>query len=39
MYTEMVNLDLKAEKQIPQKKHTKDWALGFHPDDNSYVIH
>ena len=32
-------LVLKAEKQLRNKNHTKDWALGCHPGDNGHVIH
>ena len=29
-----LTLDLKAEKQLQNKNHTKDRALGSHPCDN-----
>ena len=39
-YTESVkNLGFKAEKQLQNKNHTEDWALGSHPRDNGHVTH
>ena len=46
----VLNLGLKAEKQLQNrnhtedwalqhKNHTEDWALGNHPDDNDHVTH
>ena len=32
-------LGLKAEKQLRNKNHTEDWALGLHPRDNGHVTH
>ena len=32
-------LGLKAEKQLRNKNHTEDWALGCHPRDNGHVTH
>ena len=37
MYTGMVNLGLKAEKQLPNKNNTEDWALGCLPGHNGHV--
>ena len=39
MYTEMLISGLKAEKQLRNKNHTEDWALGCHPRDNGLVTH
>ena len=33
------NLGLKDEKQLQNENHTRDWALGSHPRDNSNVTH
>ena len=30
---------LKAEKQLRNKNHTEDWALGCHPRVNGHVTH
>ena len=35
----VLNLDLKAEKQLQKENHTEDWALGSHPRDNDHVTH
>ena len=35
----MLNLGLKAEKQLRNKKHTEDWALNCHHRDNGHVTH
>ena len=35
----MLNLGLKAEKQLQNENHTEDWALGSHPRDNGHVTH
>ena len=35
----MVNLGLKAEKQLRNKKHTEVWELGCNPGDNGHVTH
>ena len=35
----MLNLSLKAEKQLQNGNHTKDWALGSHLRDNGHVTH
>ena len=32
-------LGLKAKKQLLDKNHTEDWALGRHPRDNGHVTH
>ena len=32
-----LNLGLKAEKQLQNKNHTEDWALGIHPGYNGHV--
>ena len=34
----VVNLSLKAEKQLQNENHTEDWALGSHPRDNGHVF-
>ena len=40
MYTEMVHLGLKAEKQLRNKNYIEDWALGCHHRDNCcHVTH
>ena len=38
-YTEMLNLGLKAEKQLQSENHTEDSALGSHPRDSGHVTH
>ena len=39
-YTEKVlNLGLKAEKQLQNENHTEDWVLGSHPRDNGHMTH
>ena len=38
-YTEVLNLGLKAEKQLKKENHTDDWVLGNHPRDNGHVTH
>ena len=38
-YTEVLNLSLKAEKQLQNENHTEDWAPGGHPRDNGHVTH
>ena len=39
-YTRKVlNLGLKAEKELQNENHTEDWALGSHPHDNDHVTH
>ena len=35
----VLNLGLKAEKQLQNENHTEDWALGSHPRDNGHVSH
>ena len=35
----VLNLCLKAEKQLQNENHTEDWALGSHPRDNGHVTH
>ena len=35
----VLNLGLKAEKQLQNENHTEDWALGSHPRDNGHVTH
>ena len=35
----LLNLGLKAEKQLQNENHTEDWALGSHPRDNGHVTH
>ena len=39
VYTEMLILGLKAEMQLRNKIHTKDWALDCQPADNGHVTH
>ena len=34
----VINLSLKAEKQLQNENHTEDWALGSHPRDNGHVF-
>ena len=38
-YVPWLILGLKAEKQLRNKNHTEDWALGCHPRDNWQVTH
>ena len=38
-YTKVLNLGLKAEKELQNENHTKDWALGSHPRDNGHMTH
>ena len=33
----VLNLGLKAEKQLQNENHTEDWALGRHSRDNGHV--
>ena len=33
----VLNLSVKAEKQLQNENHTEDWALGSHPRDNGHV--
>ena len=35
----VLNLSLKAEKQLQNENHTEDWALGSHPRNNGHVTH
>ena len=35
----VLNLGLKAGKQLQNENHTEDWALGSHPRDNGQVTH
>ena len=35
----VLNLDLKAEKQLQNENHNEDCALGSHPRDNDHVTH
>ena len=35
----VLNLGLKAEKQLQNENHTEDWALGSPPRDNGHVTH
>ena len=35
----VLNLAIKAEKQLQNENHTEDWALGSHPLDNGHVTH
>ena len=35
----VLNLGLKAEKQLKNENLTEDWALGSHPRDNGHVTH
>ena len=35
----VLNLGLKAGKQLQNENHIEDWALGSHPRDNGHVIH
>ena len=35
----VLNLGLKAEKQLQNENHAEDWALGSHPRDNGHVTH
>ena len=35
----VLNLGLKAEKQLQNENHTEDWALGSHPRDSGHVTH
>ena len=35
----VLNLSLKAEKQLQNENHTEDWALGSDPRDNGHVTH
>ena len=37
MYTKWLILGLKAEKQLRNKNHTEDWALGCHSRDNGHM--
>ena len=38
-YHDRIPLRLKAEKQLRNKNHTEDWALGRHPRDNGHMAH
>ena len=35
----VLNLGLKAEKQLQNENHTEEWALDSHPRDNGHVTH
>ena len=35
----LLNLGLKAEKQLQNENRTEDWTLGNHPRDNGHVTH
>ena len=35
----VLNLGLKAGKQLQNENHTEDWALGSHPRGNGHVTH
>ena len=35
----VLNLGLKAEKQLQNENHAEDWELGSHPRDNGHVTH
>ena len=37
MYTKLLILGLKAEKQLRNKIHTEDWELDCHTRDNCHV--
>ena len=37
LYTKWLILGLKAEKQLRNKNHTEDWALGCHSRDNGHM--